>query len=262
MDVLMKDKMIQKEILDHYYAYLSRSNLSTNSTVSDSYINSSNNRSNSSSNNGNLEERTEMCESVSTNHDSENKLHFCITALKKLEEWDIFMNLVGSLLGIKDLLLLEWYSQFGGRLFVPVTGGGHTSEEVIKWMTQVFMPQTTMLKEQSSRIKNAYGLSEFPGISVNGVISNAIDLELVPVPEKDIKVEQNGIVRIISKQGELFDPSKYDNNRCCRGEIRVRHRDLSVTISYWRDPVATEIAVRDGWFYTGNYMHSNTHLCV
>ena len=125
---------------------------------------------------------------VLTDEEKSDRLHICLVAMRQQEDWGSFVNAAGSLLGIKDLLLLEWYDLFGGRVFVPVTGGGHTSEEVLHWMVELFMPPTATLKEQSSRVKNAYGLSEFPGISVNGVISSLIELELVPVPENDVIV--------------------------------------------------------------------------
>ena len=182
------------------------------------------------------------------------------------------------------------------------------------------MPPTSTLKEQSSRIKNAYGLSEFPGISVNGVISTIIDLELVPVPEYDIyeekkiklfsnenenlrlfeqeknelsekseKSDKSKILKIITRKGERFDPkiaikntenkinskdlsnsrisaisgsgsgpgsgsgsSSHSDNSCRRrGEIRVRNKDPNLVVCYWKEKAATEAAVRDGWFYTG-----------
>jgi long-subunit acyl-CoA synthetase (AMP-forming) len=149
---------------------------------------------------------------------------------------------------------------------VPVTGGGHTSEEVLRWMVEVFMPPTATLKEQSSRVKNAYGLSEFPGISVNGVVNTTIELELVPVPESDIvavtnsnTASQKEITKIICKKGERFNPSISisigGSSAGCRrrGEIRVRHKDPTAKISYWREAEATSAAVRDGWFYTGKW---------
>jgi hypothetical protein len=81
----------------------------------------------------------------------------CLAAARSLESWEQFVDSLAKLLGTKDLLLLDWYNRFGGRIFIPVTGGGHTSDEVISWMNAVFMPQTTCLKDQSSRVKNAYG---------------------------------------------------------------------------------------------------------
>lgn len=193
------------------------------------------------------------------------RLEVCIAAMRQQEDWGNFLDCAASVLGIKDFLLLEWYDHFGGRVFVPVTGGGHTSEEVLQWMVQVFMPPTATLKEQSSRVKNAYGLSEFPGISVNGIVNGLIELELVPVPEHDIcdsGASDGGCeLRVICRRGERFDPSialavgdaSNAIPTACRrmGEIRVRHIDPSVQIRYWGENRATAAAVRDGWFYTG-----------
>ena len=72
---------------------------------------------------------------------------------------------------------------FGGRIFTPVTGGAHTSELVLNWMKEVFAPKTTSGEEQGSRVQNAYGSTEFTGISVNGEISQNIELKLIDVPE-------------------------------------------------------------------------------
>lgn len=231
----------------------------------------------------------------------DDRLRVCIAAMRQQEEWSTFINASGALLGIKDLLLLEWYDLFGGRVFVPVTGGGHTSEEVLQWMVELFMPPTATLKEQSSRVKNAYGLSEFPGISVNGVISSLIELELVPVPENDVILSahlssntvqsasiplpfqsdstdlsialtttaaKSTTIKVTCRKGEHFDPSiaitcpessstgsgsgSCSYNRCrYRGEIRVRNKDPSLLVSYWKEDEATSAAVRNGWFYTG-----------
>ena len=229
----------------------------------------------------------------------DDRLRVCIAAMRQQEDWSTFISASGTLLGIKDLLLLEWYDLFGGRVFVPVTGGGHTSEEVLRWMVDLFMPPTATLKEQSSRVKNAYGLSEFPGISVNGVISSLIELELVPVPENDVIISAHAssnavqsivhtlpfllnstemsIVstttattsttrKVICRKGEHFDPSIAitcsessstgsatcsSNQHRYRGEIRVRSKDPTSLVSYWKEDEATSAAVRDGWFYTG-----------
>ena len=151
---------------------------------------------------------------------------------------------------------MRWFDRFGGRVFVPVTGGGHTSSEVITWLNEVFMSPTATFQPQSSRVKNAYGMSEFPGISVNGEISTGIDLELVPVPEIDV-VDREG--NVLLKRGERYDPSvvittssssssSSSHTRCRRGEIRVRYRQSSTHsgggFKYWRDEAATAAVVR------------------
>jgi hypothetical protein len=179
IEYIMSNETAKLELLQHYATFFSSQSLSGGSI--DGNFNS---RSESSSHSS----RTK-----STAAGECEKLRVCIAAMRQQEEWGSFVNAAGSLLGIKDLLLLEWYERFGGRVFVPVTGGGHTSEEVLQWMVLVFMPPTALLKEQSSRVKNAYGLSEFPGISVNGTVNSTIELELVPVPEQDVLSSVSGL---------------------------------------------------------------------
>lgn len=41
-------------------------------------------------------------------------------------------------------------------------------------------------------------------------------------------------------------------NKTGRGEIRVRHKDPSLSVQYYRNPEATAAAFRDGWYYTGD----------
>ncbi len=40
----------------------------------------------------------------------------------------------------------------------------------------------------STRVRNAYGATEFPGISVNGEIGVDVDLELVDLPQIGVNV--------------------------------------------------------------------------
>ncbi len=46
-------------------------------------------------------------------------------------------------LGCRQDLLQEYNAKLGGEIFFPVTGGGHTSDEVMDWMTEVFCPPTS-----------------------------------------------------------------------------------------------------------------------
>ena len=167
-------------------------------------------------------------------------------------------------------------------MFVPVTGGGHTSTEVLTWLNEVFIAPTATFKPQSSRVKNAYGMSEFPGISVNGEISSGIDLELVPVPEVDV-LDREG--RVLMKRGERYDPSLVITSsspsssspsssssssptrmRCRRGEIRVRYRQSSAHkgggFKYWRDDAATAAVVRGEGKTCNQYKTINTNRSI
>jgi long-subunit acyl-CoA synthetase (AMP-forming) len=101
----------------------------------------------------------------------------------------------------------------------------------------IFGFQTTQYKDQGCIWKNSYGSSEFPGISLNGAVSESIDLELVPIHDDEGKCVCNPL-----------DPM----NRTGRGEIRVRHKDHTLRVQYYRNPEATAAAFRDGWYYTGD----------
>ena len=104
-------------------------------------------------------------------------------------------------------------------------------------MQALFGFKTTEYKEQGCIWKNSYGSSEFPGISLNGAVSDAIDLELVPIYDENSKC--------------VCDPAD-PSNRTGRGEIRVRHKDPSLSVRYYRNEEATAAACRDGWYYTGD----------
>ena len=104
-------------------------------------------------------------------------------------------------------------------------------------MQAVFGFKTTEYKEQARIWKNSYGSSEFPGISLNGVVSKSVELQLVPVHDDDGRC--------------ICDPADA-LNKTGRGEIRVRHRDPCACVQYYRNPEATAAAFRDGWYYTGD----------
>ena len=103
----------------------------------------------------------------------------------------------------------------GGRLDLAITGGSHTSREVLAWMRR-FLQRDDLdpRPNEAVLVKNAYGSTEFPGISVDGEISPDVELELVDVPEL-------GYTR-----NDMPFP---------RGEIRVRNRN-GVTSAYYERP--------------------------
>jgi long-subunit acyl-CoA synthetase (AMP-forming) len=45
--------------------------------------------------------------------------------LKKSDGWGIFVDASAELLGMRDMLLIEWFKRFGGNVFIPVTGEYH-----------------------------------------------------------------------------------------------------------------------------------------
>ena len=97
---------------------------------------------------------------------------------------------------------------------------------MIDWMTAVFAPKTTTGADQSSRVRNSYGTTEFPGISVNGEINDDIELELVAVPEMG------------------YFPTDKPHPR---GEIRVRHKKNLFSTGYWRKPTESAKAFQVRW---------------
>ena len=109
-----------------------------------------------------------------------NKLEFeCF-----LQNSNDLLNKLSNLLEIRDDLIEEVREKwFGGNIFTPVTGGSHTSETVIEWMKEIFSPKTSSGEGQGTRVQNAYGATEFTGISVNGEINENIELILIDVPE-------------------------------------------------------------------------------
>lgn len=45
-----------------------------------------------------------------------------------------FVKHASQIIGSRELLLSNWFQRMGGRVLAAVTGGGHTSDEVLEWM--------------------------------------------------------------------------------------------------------------------------------
>ena len=45
-----------------------------------------------------------------------------------------FVSHAAAIIGSRELLLANWFQRMGGRVVAAVTGGGHTSDEVLAWM--------------------------------------------------------------------------------------------------------------------------------
>ena len=45
-----------------------------------------------------------------------------------------FVKHAADIIGSRELLLSNWFQRMGGRVLAAVTGGGHTSQEVLSWM--------------------------------------------------------------------------------------------------------------------------------
>ena len=64
----------------------------------------------------------------------------CLTVLP---EWPTAMQTLADQLRLKKPLLRAYFERLGGRVFRPITGGGHTSDAVLNWMNECFMSKTT-----------------------------------------------------------------------------------------------------------------------
>jgi len=60
-----------------------------------------------------------------------------------------FVKHAAAIIGSCELLLANWFQRMGGRVVAAVTGGGHTSDEVLAWM-QVRCASCTRLKHCST----------------------------------------------------------------------------------------------------------------
>jgi long-subunit acyl-CoA synthetase (AMP-forming) len=58
-----------------------------------------------------------------------------VQALQQLRQSKhAFVKRASEIMGSRDLLLSNWFQRMGGRVVAAVTGGGHTSDEVLSWM--------------------------------------------------------------------------------------------------------------------------------
>jgi long-chain acyl-CoA synthetase len=105
--------------------------------------------------------------------------------------------------------------RFGGRLKALVSGGAALNYELGMYFTALGM-----------RLLQGYGQTESaPIISVN--LPSRPKLRTVGPPLRDVQVR-------IAEDGEIL----------ARGGLVMK--------GYWRDPAATEAALRDGWLHTGD----------
>ena len=141
----------------------------------------------------------------------------------------------GGTIRVKQLNLVR--SEMGGALLTVATGGSLTPKVVRQFMSYV------LEEGNETRVKDAYGLTEFPGISVNGEISPDVDLRLGPVVRDGVLV---------------YDPN--DTARP-RGEILVRkkknadnqNQSTCDRIKYWNRPdLDAEKFDKEGWYHTGD----------
>ena len=132
---------------------------------------------------------------------------------------------------IRKRLLDSARDELGGSLMECATGGSHTPESVQHFMS-------FMLEEKCARmVKDAYGATEFPGISANGIIAANVELRLDPVRRDDQL---------------LYSP---DDRPHPRGEVMVRllGETPPAKVFYWNRPEKTAAAWdSDGWYRTGD----------
>ena len=95
-----------------------------------------------------------------------------------------------------------------------------------------------------TRVVDAYGLTEFPGISSNGEIAADVEVKLAPVWSND-------------DSGDIIHDPNHPERPC--GEILVRRKgrpeDVKHRISFWKRPDLTTKwlpASQGGWFKTGD----------
>ena len=141
--------------------------------------------------------------------------------------------------GVHQRVLRHTRAQLGGALLITVTGGSHTSADVVTFMSRL------MSAGNESRVYNSYGSTEFPGISRNGEINDALELKLIPVEEREHEGEGG---RRGGARRTLYAPTDRPHPR---GEIVVRWKN-GLQTQYWKRPELDKQMWRDGWFYTGD----------
>ena len=156
-----------------------------------------------------------------------------LESIYKLPEWQMALRTARKLRKGQEIYawLREDYRKMLGdqALVKAVTGGAHTSKDVIKFISEL------MSEGNDTGVFNAYGATEFPGISVNGEISEVIDLKLEDVD-------------LAGGEGFLSSDLPFP-----RGQILVRSQQPYQTLAYWKRPDLSEKAwTHDGFYKTGD----------
>ncbi len=148
---------------------------------------------------------------------------------------------------LRWLILLPWYGFFnaavlenlrlvvGGAFKGSVSGGGALPREVDQFFNYLGIP-----------VLEGYGLTETaPVIAVRTPENLVIGTVGHIIPDTELR-----IVSLETGATLYPDGSREDLGRGLRGEITVR--GPQVMKGYYRNPGATETALRDGWFHTGD----------
>lgn len=114
------------------------------------------------------------------------------------------------------------------------------------------------LQELNFEVTHLYGLTETFGPSVICAWQPAWDDE----PETSRLVARQGVGNVISQQVRVLDDRGRDvpQDGTSIGEVALRGNN--VMLGYYRDAAATDEAIRDGWFHTGDLgvMHPDGYL--
>lgn len=117
---------------------------------------------------------------------------------------------------LRNVLFKEICSQFGGELKLIVSGGAALSETCMEVMDQI-------------------GLTLYQGYGIT---------ECSPVVSCNTKEKQrNGSIGIIPDQ-QFYTVKVIDGELCIKGSTVMK--------GYYKDPVGTNEAMKDGWFHTGD----------
>lgn len=148
---------------------------------------------------------------------------------------------------LRWIVVLPWYGFFnaavlerirlgaGGSLAATISGGGALPIHIDKFFNYVGIP-----------VLEGYGLTETsPVISVRPKLNLVVGTVGPPIKETELRI-------VDPETGEtLFpDPACEFGGRGKRGEILVR--GPQVMKGYYKEKNLTEIAIRDGWFHTGD----------
>lgn len=123
------------------------------------------------------------------------------------------------------ILFSKMRQAMGGELEFFVGGGALLDKELQKFYYAIGIP-----------MYQGYGLSEAtPIISANTPIRHKLGSSGIPVKPLEIK--------IMSNEGEILPLGE-------SGEIVIKGEN--VMAGYWKNPISTKEAVKDGWLYTGD----------
>lgn len=128
--------------------------------------------------------------------------------------------------GAKRKIFAELHQRFGGSVRLFIAGGAAPDPMVAKG-----------LREFGFAFIQGYGLTETsPILTLNRPDSFKDEAAGIPLPGVEVKIsapDQDGVGEIIARGG-------------------------NVMLGYYKNPVATEAVMRDGWFYTGDIGYFDT----